>query len=252
MKANEITEYLKQYFPLHLQEEWDACGLQIGSLNQTVEKVMVALNADEETLDKAILYNCNMLITHHPFLLESIRNFDLDKMHGRFIKKAIQNNVVVYSLHTCLDRGMHGISMNDWLIHKLNVTNVENYDSLEVGKKAVLKQPLSVKQLIDTIKKVYNLRNIRYNRGVNKTIARIAICGGSAADDIEELIPQVDCFITGDTKHRNMKFAMDNNFLVIDIGHHAEVIMESKVKELLKPLSIEVITAESKDYYIYK
>lgn len=85
-----------------------------------------------------------------------------------------------------------------------------------------------------------------------KKISTIAICGGSDADSIEDLLNQVDCFITGDTKHRHMKLAMDNNFLLIDIGHHAEVIMEKKVQELLKTLPIEVVSANSTDYYIYE
>lgn len=252
MKTSVICNYLEKYFPLHLQEEWDACGLQIGSLNHEVHKVMTALNADEESLDKAIRDNCQMLITHHPFLLEKIKNFDTDSLHGRFIKKALDNNIVVYSLHTCLDRGRNEISMNDWLINKLDVMNIENYDIHEIGKKAVLKQAVSSKELIKIVKRSFDVSSIRFNRNSNMQIKKIAICGGSAADDIVDLCKQVDCFITGDTKHRHMKIAMDNNVLLIDIGHHVEVIMEEKIQELLQPLEIEVVTANSKDYYQYQ
>ncbi|MFV0394585.1 MAG: Nif3-like dinuclear metal center hexameric protein [Coprobacillaceae bacterium] len=252
MKANEICDYLEQFFPLHLQEEWDTCGLQIGSTNQDINKVMIGLNADEETLDLAIASNCNMLITHHPFLLERIRNYDTNKMHGRFIKKALTNNIMVYSLHTCLDRGQNGISMNDWLINTLNVTDVKNYDSVGIGKMGILKKPMETEKFLNEVSNAFSAKNVRYNRNVNKLIQRVAICGGSGADDIEYLCEQVDCFITGDTKHRHMKLAMDNDILLIDIGHHAEVIIEEKVKELLKSLPLEVVIANSEDYYIYK
>jgi dinuclear metal center YbgI/SA1388 family protein len=252
MKANEICNYLETYFPLTLQEDWDTCGLQVGSLKQEVTKIMIALNADEETLEKAISFQCDMLITHHPLLLEKIKNYDIDTMFGRFLKKALQNTIVVYSLHTCLDKGQQGISMNDWLINTLNVVDVNNYDDVGIGKKAILKDAMSVNDFLLVIKEAFSIPILRYNRGVDKVIRKIAICGGSGADDIEKLYGQVDCFITGDTKYRHMKSATDNQLLLIDIGHHAEVIMEEKVKQLLVSLPIEIVVAENMDYYIYQ
>lgn len=250
MKASKICEYLEQYFPLSLQEEWDRCGLQIGSLTTDVKKVMVALNADEESFDRAIVENCQMLITHHPFLLEKIENFDTDALHGRMIKKAMAHNLVVYSLHTCLDKGSKKESMNTWLLQKFDVSNMQNYNSCGIGKKGVLKQTVTTNTFIEMVKEQFPLASVRYNRGVTIPIKHIAICGGSAADDITELSTQVDCFITGDTKHKHMKIAIDNQIVLMDIGHHAEVIMEEKVKELLAPLSIEVVVANSRDYYV--
>ena len=51
---------------------------------------MVALNADIESLQKAIDQNCQMLVTHHPFLLEEIMNLDFHNHHGKFIEMAIK------------------------------------------------------------------------------------------------------------------------------------------------------------------
>lgn len=70
MKAYEIMNHLEKYFPLNLQMDFDCCGLQIGSREKEVKKVYIALNADNETLQACIENNCQMLITHHPFLLE--------------------------------------------------------------------------------------------------------------------------------------------------------------------------------------
>ena len=69
MKAKEIIAVMEKHFPLSLQEEWDKCGLQIGQVETEVSKIMIALNADLQTIDEAIANNCQMLITHHPFLL---------------------------------------------------------------------------------------------------------------------------------------------------------------------------------------
>lgn len=252
MKANKIMEYLESYFPLSLQEPWDRCGLQIGKASKEVEKIMVALNADEKTLLQTIENHCDMLITHHPFMLEKIEKIDLDTAQGRCIQLALTNDIVVYSLHTCLDQGQNDISMNDWLMHCLPVHDVCCYDDVKIGKKAILNEIMTIESLVAEIKQVWNIPMVKYASPQNKQITSIAICGGSGADDLEILAKQVDCFVTGDSKYRHAKFAMDHDMALIDVGHHIEVIMEKKVKELLDNLSIEVIVANSEDYYMYK
>lgn len=252
MKAYEIMDYLEKYFPLYLQMDFDKCGLQIGDQQKEIKKVFVALNADNDSLSKCIDQHCQMLITHHPFLLEKINVIDVHLHQGSFVKKAIENDIVVYSLHTCLDRGQNGISMNDWLISLLDVKNIECYDQYEVGKKAVLNHPMKSQDFIQYVKKVYHLEHVKYTRNTDKMIQSVAICGGSGADDIEVLASQVDCFITGDSKYRHGKYAIDHDCLLIDVGHHLEVIIEEKLPELLNKLPLEIEICHSQDYFKYE
>lgn len=252
MKAYEIMNHLEKYFPLNLQMDFDCCGLQIGSREKEVKKVYIALNADNETLQACIENNCQMLITHHPFLLEKIKNLDTSLHQGKFIEKAIKHGIVVYSLHTCLDRGQNGISMNDWLIQKLGVHDVACYDHYEVGKKATLNQAMEGQDFIEYVKDKFHLQHLKYSKNTNKMIHTIAICGGSAADDLEILTGQVDCYITGDTKYRHAKYAIDHDCLLIDLGHHLEVIIEEKLPELLEDLPIQIQIHESLDYFKYE
>ncbi|WP_294577767.1 Nif3-like dinuclear metal center hexameric protein [uncultured Thomasclavelia sp.] len=249
MKGIEIIEYLESYFPLELQMSWDKCGVQCGDVNQSVSKVMVALNADVVSLQQAIDNDCQMLVTHHPFWLEEVTNLDTRNHHGKFIELAFKHNILVYSLHTCLDRGQKGVSMNDWLINALDVTNVHCYDELEVGKMATLKSPCLTSELVAKIKELFNVP-VRL-AGKEKMITTIAICGGSGADDLEQLVDRVDAYITGDSKHRHAKFALDHDMVLIDVPHHVEVIMEEKVTDILNQLDIKAISANSQDYFQY-
>lgn len=210
---------------------------------------MVALNADIESLQKAIDQNCQMLVTHHPFLLEEIMNLDFHNHHGKFIEMAIKNNILVYSLHTCLDRGKDGISMNDWLINALGVHDVSCYDEFQVGKMALLNQPCMTSELVKKVKDTFNVP-VRL-AGKEVEIKTIAICGGSGADDLEQLAGRVDAYITGDSKHRHAKYALDHDIVLIDVPHHLEVIMEKRLASLLSNLGITVKEANSQDYYSY-
>lgn len=249
MIAYDIINYLENYFPLDLQQPWDKCGVQIGDIYQDIDRVMISLNADLQSLQLAIDNGCQMLITHHPFFLEKIDNLSFDNHHGKFVQLAINNNIIVYSLHTCLDQGKDGISMNDWLINELDVHDVRCYDDIKVGKQAVLNKPCLTSELVAKIKDRFNLP-VKY-AGKEKMISSIAICGGSGAEDIEQLAGKVDVYITGDTKHRHAKYAIDHDIVLIDVPHHIEVIMEKKLKDLLKNKNIDVLTANIKDYYTY-
>lgn len=228
MIASKIIDYLEEFFPLNLQLPWDKCGVQLGNVNQEVNKIMVALNADLQSLQKAIDHGCQMLITHHPFMLEQINNLSFSNHHGKFVELAVKNDILVYSLHTCLDQGKNGISMNDWLINELDVVDVKCYDDIRVGKQAILRQPCLTSELVARIKNKFNLP-VKY-AGKDKMITSIAICGGSGAEDVEQLAGKVDAFITGDTKHRHAKYAIDHDIVLIDVPHHVEQIMEKRLK----------------------
>lgn len=249
MIAKEIMDYLEQYFPLSYQLSFDKCGLQIGDSSKEVKKVMVSLNCDQATIDKAITNNCDMLISHHPLLLEKHDAIDTSVPFGKFVQKAIQHDLVVYSLHTCLDKGKNGISMNDWLISLFDVSNIECYDEVGIGKKAILNQPVSLEQFLHQVKEVFSLESLKYVGNKEMLINTLALCGGSGSDDIAVVADQVDVYITGDTKYHHGQFALERNIALVDVGHHIEVIVENKLASILKELPIDVLEAQSKDYF---
>lgn len=248
MKAKDIISIMEKYYPLSLQEEWDKCGLQIGDRNQDVHKIMISLNADLSTLEEAIQNNCDMLITHHPFLLDPIENIDKEHFMGSFIYKAIENHIVVYSSHTALDN----VSMNQWLIEALGVHDIERGDDSGITRIATLNEVMTMNDFIDHVQKTYHLKHFKYAGKVTE-VKKVAICGGSGADFINHFYGKADAYLTGDTKYRHAKNAVDHNILLVDINHHVENIMVSKLKELLeKEVNIEIIEGSSCDYYTYR
>lgn len=247
MKASEIIAVMEKHFPLSLQEKWDKCGLQIGDVNQEVNKIMIALNADNDVLNAAIAQNCDMLITHHPFLLDKIDNIDRDHFMGQFIFNAIKNNIVVYSSHTAMDKA----KMNDWLIEELGVYDVCVGDATGISRIASLNSPMKQDEFIEYVKTVFHLEHLKFAGNV-EMVSKVALCGGSGADFLEEFYGKADTYITGDSKYRHAKNAHDHNILLIDVNHHVESIMVSKLKELLeKEVNVEIVEEHFADYYHY-
>ncbi len=252
MKISNVISYLDKYFPLSLQLSFDNCGLQIGDANFEVSKIMVSLNCDLDAINKAINNNCQLLITHHPLFFDPIKSINYTTSQGKIVLKAIQNNLTIYSLHTCLDIGTKENSMNEWLLSMLPIDSCNNYDEYLVGKYGKLKSTYLIDEFVELIKDIYGLPTVKYASPKDKKISSVALCGGSGGDDIFKLSKLVDVYITGDTKYHQGQFAIENDIALIDVGHHLEVIFEKKLKQLLDNLDIEVITANQNDYFIYK
>lgn len=246
MKVKDIVDIMEKHFPLELQEKWDKCGLQVGDLSQDVSKIMISLNADIYALQSCIEQGCNMLITHHPFLLDPIDNISKDGIMGSFIYKAIENKISVYSSHTAMDN----VCMNEWLMEKLGIESIQTGDD-GITRFGVLKEPLLLNDFISHIKDSFHIEHFKY-AGNKSVISSIALCGGSGMSLINPYLGQVDAYITGDTKYHQAKLAYDYNMVIVDVNHHVENIMVSKLKELLsKEVDIEIVEGLSPDYYVY-
>ena len=246
MLVRDIVEIMEKHFPLELQEKWDKCGLQVGDLSQEVHKIMISLNADIYTLEAAINHGCDMLITHHPFLLDPINNISKDGIMGRFIYKAIENKVSVYSSHTALDN----VKMNEWLMECLGAINICVGED-GISRYGELQKEMTQDEFIAHVKECFGLEHFRY-AGTKNKISKIALCGGSGMSLIEQYLGKADAYITGDTKYHNMKLAYDYNMMIVDVNHHVENIMVSKLKQLLEQeVNVEIIEGLSPDYYIY-
>ena len=50
MKASEVIKRYEAYCPQELSMEGDVCGLQVGTLQKDIKKVMVALDIREQTV----------------------------------------------------------------------------------------------------------------------------------------------------------------------------------------------------------
>lgn len=126
VKVKDVKAIMEKYFPPYLAEDWDNVGLQLGSMNKDVTKVIVALDLDEEVLKQALNQKADMIITHHPFIFKPLKRINYDLSQGRLIRDLIQTDITVYSAHTNLDAGEKGL--NQVLAEMLGLENIKPLD----------------------------------------------------------------------------------------------------------------------------
>ncbi len=110
MKIQEIIQVLEEIAPLSLQESYDNAGLILGNAEDSVKGVLICLDVTEKVVDEAITRNCDLIISHHPFIFKGIKQINDNHFTGRIIKKAIQNNISIYAIHTNLDHVKLGVN----------------------------------------------------------------------------------------------------------------------------------------------
>ena len=79
-KVHDIVVYLQDLYPLFLASNFDTgkVGLQFGSQNKSVKKVMIALDGSTDVIEEALEKKVDLLITHHPFMFSSMLNMNYD------------------------------------------------------------------------------------------------------------------------------------------------------------------------------
>ncbi|NOY87679.1 MAG: Nif3-like dinuclear metal center hexameric protein [Deltaproteobacteria bacterium] len=132
LTVRKIVEQTEKIAPPSLALPDDPIGLQVGSMEWQVRRLMLALDAGPDTIGQAVNSGADMLLTHHPLFYKSIRNLNLDTMAGRAVALAIEKRVAIYSAHTNLDAAPRGI--NRALAELLTLQNVQAFGSTDPAR----------------------------------------------------------------------------------------------------------------------
>lgn len=119
----QIAEAMEKFTPARLAEPWDQIGLFLGSPDQEVKKVRLALGVSPEVVTEAAADQVDLLITHHPIWLKPPTFFSETTVEGKMMATLIRNRIGLFSAHTNLDACRGGV--NDALADLLNLEEVK-------------------------------------------------------------------------------------------------------------------------------
>lgn len=192
-------------------------------MNQDIKKIMLTLDMDTFALNYAIENKVELIITHHPFLFESIKSIDYNTYDGEIIRSLITNNINLYSLHTSLDKAEKGI--NHQLAKELGIVGYEVLHEENDGNGGYggigTIQAVGILEYAKYVKKALKCSYVKlYCNNESRIIKNVAFCGGSGGEFIDDAVnKEAEVFITGDIKYHQAQSALKNNLCVIDAGH---------------------------------
>ncbi len=244
MVVTKVVKVLEAYFPLSLQEGWDNSGLQISPEDSSIKGVLLSLDVGTATVNEAAENGCNLIIAHHPLIFSSTKKLYNNFYPYNVVHKAIKHGIGIYAFHTNLDTAEGGL--NDYVCKLLNLSDIsiiEKHPPLRIGR---LPQELSIEDTVLYIKEKLDIECIKYVKGSNKPINRIAVCTGSCADMVYELLnEEFDLFLTGDLKHHTAFYAKESGINIADATHfhtekYAKYIMADVLKKEIGDIKIKI------------
>jgi GTP cyclohydrolase I len=216
---SDIVEIANRLFPFDIAEPWDNCGIQIGDPNRSVSSIAFSLDATPEAVKFAAASSCELLVTHHPVLLEPIRNIVPDTLSGRTLLDAARMDVGILSLHTNLDAGVGGL--NDQLADKLGLEDVTTPEAARCARIGHLPVGTPISKLAHKIAGDLQIPHVRVISNSDTEVRTVFLASGSGMSYLEEALRRnVDVMITGDVRYHAAREALEMGMPVIDAGHY--------------------------------
>lgn len=225
MLCKDVLAVIEEAYPVSYALEWDNTGLLAGRDDKEIQRIYVAVDVTDETLDEAIRCGVDLLVTHHPLIFSGMRQITNRDFIGRRILKLIRHDISYYAMHTNYDVLRMARLAADMLDLKqqeiLEVTCCESTERNGIGRVGRLVRPVTLKECCEEVKRVFHLDAVRVFGDMQGQTNRIAICPGSGKSVIKEALrKQADVLITGDIGHHDGIDAAAQGMAVIDAGHY--------------------------------
>jgi dinuclear metal center YbgI/SA1388 family protein len=243
MKISDITLFLESLAPPAFQEDYDNCGLLLGSADADCSGVLISLDTTETVIEEAAEKECNLVVSHHPLIFRGIKRIGPETGAGRTIISAIKKNIGVYAIHTNLDNVLPGV--NSEIARRLGLENLrfllpkrvrdteentensqtdsqENRTGRTAGSGLVgeLPEPVEEQEFLRLLKQRFRIPLIRHTALSGRPVRRVAVCGGAGSFLITSALSiGADFFITADIRYHEF-FEAEGKLVMADIGHY--------------------------------
>jgi dinuclear metal center YbgI/SA1388 family protein len=201
----------------------DVCpnGIQITNTGE-IKRVATAVSASLETIQKAIEWGTQALITHHGLFLNKTTVQLRGSLYNK-VKLLLDNNIALLCYHLPLDAHIE-LGNNAVAARALGVTNLQTFGTF--GKKAIgfygTCNPIAPQELQAKLEKYYNHPAQVAVPETKKTITSIGFLSGGGHKFFPEAIKLgLDAFVTGTFDEPAWDQAQEENIAFYALSHTA-------------------------------
>ncbi len=224
--VQEVCQFLDEFAPRHLAEEWDNVGLLVGDRQAEIRRIMTCLTITPASTAEAVKEGVDMIVTHHPLPFQAFKRLTTDSPSGTMLLKLIRAGVSIYSPHTAFDSTRQGI--NQQLAAGIGLSNiVPLIDSPEdsavgAGRYGRLPDPVTLAELAQLVKLFLRIERVRVVGEASREVQRVATACGSAGQFLSDARRTgCDALVTGETNFHTCLEAEATNTCLILTGHFA-------------------------------
>lgn len=215
-KVSDVYDYLRGIAPLELQMDFDNAGIQVGSLEQEVGKILVALDITNAVIDEALALGAQLIVSHHPLIFGGLNNVTAEGKGAKTLRLA-RAGISAISMHTNLDIAQGGV--NDVLIELLGANSEQGLDTDNCGRVGELPEPMEFMAFAKMCREKLNVQGLRYyNAG--RSVKRLAVMGGAGGSEVQAAFDKgCDTYVTADVSYHQFQLADELKINLIDADH---------------------------------
>jgi dinuclear metal center YbgI/SA1388 family protein len=250
----DITTALNSRYPASWAEDWDRVGLVLGEPEETVRRVLLAVDVVPETASQAIEMGAQMILAHHPLLLRGVSSVAPTTYKGRIVHQLIRAGVALFVAHTNADVANPGVS--DALAARLGLrglrplraaTGAAAGEGRGLGRIGELPEPVRLGDFLTGAAAALprTPSGIRAAGDPDRVVRTVAVCGGAG----DEFLPDaagVDVYLTADLRHHPAsEHVADRGPALVDAAHWAtERPWLDTVAEQLAGLGVQTVVSD--------
>jgi dinuclear metal center YbgI/SA1388 family protein len=252
VKVRDILEKIDRVAPFGLAEEWDTVGLMVGNPEWEIRRLGLTIDPLPEAMDEAFRKGCQGLLSHHPLFFKPVRCLDLSSNAGKTIQMAVKAEMAVMSAHTNWDNAENGV--NRVLAKRLKLGAIVPLVQTErgvggMGAVGDLFAPTPSREILDQLKRAWNLTRADYYGPPDCSLSRVALCGGSGGSLWPAaLAMKADLYVTADMKYHDI-LDCTRSKLSVAVVDHAEMESVTLVelgRLLAAPGELEILLLDYK------
>ena len=238
MTVKELYDHIEAFAPRALGARWDNDGIACCTdLSRPVGRVLVALDATEAAVDRAVAGGFDLLLTHHPLLFRGVNELTPTATVPRKLLKLIGGGVTAMSFHTRMDAAAGGV--NDILAAVLGLGDVTPFGPAgeEMGRIGTLEKETSAAEYAKTVCEKLHIPAVLL--AGDRPVRRVAVLGGEGGDFLScAKDAGADLFLSGRIGYHRMLDGAEEGIALIEAGHFAtEVAVCEKLAALVREVA---------------
>jgi len=221
-----ICEFLDQFAPTALAEDWDNVGLILGDPSREASKIMTCLTVTPESANEAIEKEVDLIVSHHPLPFSATKRITTDRTPTRMIWELARAGVSIYSPHTAFDSAVEGI--NQMLCDRLGIQSADpiipnraNPEMPGAGRIGKLSGEISLGEFAQQVKDTFSLPRLQVVGDLESSIQRIGTACGSGGSFLSKAAGRgAECLVTGEATFHTVLEARARKVGLILMGHY--------------------------------
>ncbi|MBO1806224.1 Nif3-like dinuclear metal center hexameric protein [Leucobacter ruminantium] len=230
----DLRRAAEELWPAATAESWDRVGLATGRDDSPLRRVLLAVDAIADTVDEALEWEADALLTHHPLLLRGVHTIAEDTGKGSLLARLIRGECALLSAHTNADQPEGGVS--DVIARRLGLGDIAAIVPADgptavfgIGRTGSLPQPETLREFAERVAAIMpaTVAGVRAAGDPSRPVSRVALLGGAGDSLLDHpAVRGADVYLTSDLRHHPAQESLElsratGGPALVDVAHWA-------------------------------